>query len=548
MDTVYTIIYGLLALGIIVFVHEMGHFLVAKYFGVRVETFSLGMGPGIIKYKKKDTLYKIGIIPFGGYCKMAGEEPTEKLTGDSGELYSKPPLQRLAIIAAGSVFNYIFGVLLFIIIMAVGVQKMTYSNDILVSDKKTELSLVAKAGLKNNDKIINIDGKNITDWKAIQKMLIRSKNNKEKSLTVQRDFFTIFNHTFKKTIKLNINSVIDPYTGESLIKPYKKNSKSNQISIITYVNKPFNSPAKKAGLKDGDKIIKINGEDVAHWQIVLEKIITSGDKKEIILTVKRNNKLKDIHVKPIIEADTGRSLIGIEPDFTTTKIESIIKNSPDERSGLKKGDQIIKINNKKIKIFKELSDYVSKRPGEVITIYAKRDNKILPFSVKTTNIKGKGLIGISKSIIYTSRSKNIFSAIADGFKMGNDRIKQMVYSVIVIISGKVNVKKAVKGPVGIITFIGDMTKTGGILALFSIMGFISIWLGLFNLLPIPALDGSYIVIFLFEMIFRKKLNYKVIQVVQYIFFFILMGLMVLVTINDITGGKDTAEAINVFMS
>ena len=92
----YTIVYGLLALGIIVFVHELGHFLLARLFKVRVETFSLGMNPPLLKIKRGETTYQIGAIPFGGFCQMAGEQPDKKRTGAPWELFSKPPSQRLA--------------------------------------------------------------------------------------------------------------------------------------------------------------------------------------------------------------------------------------------------------------------------------------------------------------------------------------------------------------------------------------------------------------------------------------------------------------------
>ena len=560
METVYTIIYGLLALGIIVLVHELGHFLLAKYFGVRVEIFSLGMGPGIIKYKKGDTLYQIGPIPFGGFCKMAGEEPGDKLTGDSGELYSKPPAQRLGIIFAGPFFNYVFGVLLFIVLMNIGIDKPTFNNKIIVPDKmyKEEISSAAKAGLKSGDWIINIDGRDVTGWKPIQKLIIELKNKKEKSLTVKRTLFTIINKEFNKTVKLKINSIADPYTGESLIRPYNEKNKNNQISVAEYVYKPFDSPAKKAGLKDHDEIIKIDEEDILNFQMILEKISTSGDKKEKRITIKRNNKIKNFNIKPIINPNTGQSRIGINPDISshlTTQIDSLLKGFPAQKGGLKINDRIIKINNKKIISNNDIKKYISNMPGKLLTIYVKRDNNIKSFRVKTTNIEGKGMIGAGFHLDnkqYVVKSKNFFISIGDGFNQANEKIKQVFYSLKLMISGKVNAKKAIAGPIGIVHIMGKMTNEGGILMFIYIIAIISVMLGVFNLLPIPAIDGSYILIFSFELIFRKKPNYKVIQIVQYVFFLILMGLILLVSINDISRlikkGVDTGGVLSISIS
>ena len=439
MDIAYKIAYGLIALGILVVVHELGHFLVAKYFKVRVETFSIGMGPGIIKYKKGGTVYQLCALPFGGFCKMAGEEPSDELTGAPDELYSKPPSQRLGIIFAGPLLNYVFGIFLFILVMAIGTERITFSNRILVSDK------------------ISI----------------------------------------------------------------------GEIEI--------NSPAGLAGLKNGDKIIKIGGKEISNWQMIIENIVMAGDYKEIIITVKRNNEILEFPIRPIVNPNTGASQIGIIP-YMSNKIDNVVTNWPANKMGIKTNDTIIKIDNKIINNFADLRDYISERPGELLTIYVKRNEEILPFKIKTTNVKDKGMIGAffhSRTETYVSRSKNIFYAIGDGFMEANRKIVQWVYGLRLLFSGKIKVKKAVSGPVGIVHFIGDITEAGGIIGFLYITGFISIMLGLINLLPIPALDGSYMLIFLFEMITRKKLNYKVVQIVQYVGLMLIIGLSLLLVYNYI---------------
>ncbi len=344
---------------------------------------------------------------------------------------------------------------------------------------------------------------------------------------------------FTKTMEIKAGSVKDPYTGKSLIEPYNSMTNSNQIAVVKNIYQPLDSPAKKAGLKNNDEIIRIDNEAVSNFQMILEKISTSGDKKEKIITVKRGSRIIDFRIKPIINPDTGQSRIGIIPNpdwayHASTKIAGFPDDSPAQKAGLKTGDRIIQINNKKINSCFDIVKYISARPGELLSISIERDNKKLSFPVKTINIKGKGRIQASfKNMIYISKSKNILFAVFDGFKEANDTIKKIIYGLKLMVTGKINMKKAIAGPVKIVNIIGEVTKTGGILMFFYITAFISIYLGFFNLLPIPALDGSYIIIFLFEMIFRTKLNYKYILVIQNIFLFIIIGLMLWVTSNDI---------------
>src|SRR6202161_72597 len=105
-----SIFVALIVLGIIIVIHELGHFLVAKFFGIKVETFSVGFGPRLIGFKKGDTDYRISAFPLGGYVKMAGETPLDTITGEAYEFLSKPKWQRFLVAAAGPAMNVILAV------------------------------------------------------------------------------------------------------------------------------------------------------------------------------------------------------------------------------------------------------------------------------------------------------------------------------------------------------------------------------------------------------------------------------------------------------
>src|SRR5512135_1845935 len=159
-----TLIYFLIVIGILVFVHEFGHFIMAKRAGVRVEKFSLGMGPKLFGFKKGDTEYVLSALPLGGYVKMAGENPDEEPTGAADEFASKTVWQRVKIAAAGSLTNIALAFVLMPIVFLVG----TYAEGPAKVGFVEKGSPAEKAGFQAGDVIEKINGRSISDWtKAI---------------------------------------------------------------------------------------------------------------------------------------------------------------------------------------------------------------------------------------------------------------------------------------------------------------------------------------------------------------------------------------------
>ncbi|GFE59339.1 RIP metalloprotease RseP [Geobacter sp. AOG1] len=167
-----SIISAIVVLGVLIFVHELGHFLFAKLFDVGVEKFSLGFGTKIVGFRKGETEYLISAFPLGGYVKMIGENGDAELSeADQARSFAaKPPLQRIAIVAAGPVFNLFFAYLLFILIYMVGVPAATTKIGEVMKDKPA-----ARAGLMVNDVVTAIDGRPVKRWDELAKTIAGGK-------------------------------------------------------------------------------------------------------------------------------------------------------------------------------------------------------------------------------------------------------------------------------------------------------------------------------------------------------------------------------------
>ena len=296
----------ILALGILVAVHEWGHFYVARKCGVQVERFSIGFGKPIWrKLSKSGTEYVIAMIPLGGYVRMLDgridDVPPEL---ENKAFNNKTVLQRMAIIAAGPGVNFIFAFFALWLMYIVGLETVKPIVKAVEPD-----SIAHVAGVQPGDEIINIDGRNTPDWEAVNLELVsniggdntvvtvRNSSNTEKELT-----FTLDTWNFDPDIESPLSSL-----GLTPFRP-------NPTLTVGFVGD--DSAAKEAGLLPGDKIVALNGNKLASWNALVDEVVESPG-EVISLAIERDGQQQTLRAT-IARRDTpqGQSgYLGVSPTF-----------------------------------------------------------------------------------------------------------------------------------------------------------------------------------------------------------------------------------------
>ena len=186
LDVLVNALALLFVLGVLIFVHELGHFLVAKYFGVGVEVFSLGFGKRVAGFRRGDTDYRLSLLPLGGYVKMVGENPDEELTGADNEYLAKPKWQRFLVLLAGPTMNVALAFILTVGVYQLGIRVLADANDPVVIGLVQTDSPAEAAGLRPGDRVVSIDGETMPNWERFRIRILISADE-PMSLGVIRD-------------------------------------------------------------------------------------------------------------------------------------------------------------------------------------------------------------------------------------------------------------------------------------------------------------------------------------------------------------------------
>jgi regulator of sigma E protease len=273
-------------LGVLIFVHELGHFMMARRIGVRVLTFSLGFGPKILSFKRGDTEYCISIIPLGGYVKMAGESPEDARTGASDEFLSKSKWQRFQVLVMGPVMNLAFAIIVMAIVLYQGAQLPAFDEQpVVVGGFQTNLpagmtSPAKDAGILPGDRILTVDGREVPTWKQFS-LMIAMRAKRQTKLTIDRG---------GKIIERDVvPAAADRFdTGELFLAPQM------HPQIMAVRDK---EPAQEGGLRGGDLVYAAEGEQNISRERLID-MIKSHEGKPLALEVRRDGQAIAVTVTP----------------------------------------------------------------------------------------------------------------------------------------------------------------------------------------------------------------------------------------------------------
>jgi regulator of sigma E protease len=435
LSILHTIFIMGIVLGLMILVHEFGHFAVAKYFGVRVEVFSIGFGKRLLGFKKGDTDYRISAIPLGGYVKMSGENPMDERTGDAGEFLSHPRWQRFLIALAGPAMNIMLAIALL-----TGVYMVHYEYP----------------------------------------------------------------------------AVLD------------------EPAVVGWVNP--NTPAERAGIQIGDKIVRVEEIQNPNWEQVDVKDALSPN-QPLKFAIERDGKITEKILVPEPLGPNQYGVMGWVPKESSVTLTTIEPGMPAEKAGLKVGDQILTANGQDIPALEALVQMLNRTKDQPLELVVLRNGQKKTFTVKPTLAPagpGQELryrIGVSSvptKVVKLNFAEALRRSLSDN-KKSSFLILELLQK---MVERKVSMRQ-VDGPIGIGSAVGAAAREEGWTPLLLITAAISLNLGIMNLLPIPILDGGVILLLFIEGLMQKEISLPIKERIYQAAFVFLVLFAVMVIYNDL---------------
>jgi regulator of sigma E protease len=285
-----TLLSFLFVLGVLVFVHELGHFLVARWHGVRVITFSLGFGPKLLKVTRGDTEYCVSAVPLGGYVKLAGETVEEVRTGAPDEFMSQSKWVRFQVYIAGPIMNIVLAFVVLAGVLSRGADVPLYESAPPVVGSVVAGSAAEAAGLRAGDRIISVDGRETPTWDDLM-MEVLPKGGRRIVIVAMRD---------GRRVEVDVTPTASGHfeLGELGARPVLR-------PVVAQVNP--HTPAERGGLKAGDILVAFNGERGLDRDQITERIRASAN-TPVTIVVERNGRETTLSLTP--EGAPGSALIG----------------------------------------------------------------------------------------------------------------------------------------------------------------------------------------------------------------------------------------------
>jgi regulator of sigma E protease len=583
-----------LAVSLLIVVHEFGHFLGARAVGMRVEVFSIGFWKRVIGFKKGHTDYRLSLVPFGGYLKVAGESPQEG-SGKPYEFWSKTPGQRAIYVVGGVAMNFVLALVLFIFAFTVGVPFA-----VAEVGQTMKGSPAWKSGLMEGDRIVALNGQENPTFADLTRAVILGGEHRAE-LEVRRDgrLYTFsIQPEYDERVGYKVIGIVPPV--QPIITGFQKIG-----------GEEGRCPAREAGARLGDRIMRVNGSPVATATELNRELLKASD-GAVELTVRRDAQQVALTVRP---EPLARSVIGITG--VTSTIESLEKGGRAEAVGLRPGDRIAAVNGQRVTSGVEIEEAIrgswgetrmevlrggeaipctspitdaavleefmfsmlfeagttltwvepggpawraGLRPGDVITAVAGERVEAWEDILLETDRAGEGpfevrwrrngqlfagevtpaekvLPGSAHLGIIMDRAKSrplrygVVGAVANGISNTVEKIAEVV----LILRGFATRQVSPRHMGGIVTiaYASYRAAEEGMGKLLYMTAVISAAIAFFNVLPIPVLDGGHLLFLGIEKIRGRRLSERVMAAAQTVGFVLLMMLVIYVTRNDI---------------
>lgn len=450
MNPLY-ILYAILIFGLLIFIHELGHFIVARLCGVKVLEFAIGMGPKLFSWvgKKSGTRFSLRLLPFGGFVNMLGETGMEVVQGDNGEGEKSAVLLR-----------------------------ETRNEE----DKDTTYT--------------------VTPDLASQAYCYQS--------VWKRILISVAGPAMNLILGLLLMLVIVLVQGQN----------SAATTVVAGFHVQYTAEEAQYGFEKDDHLYSVNGERLLSYA-EFERFVKEANGQSITVTVQR------------INADhTDYEMIDIPVSLTEADLD-LFTGSLSENCGLNIGDKVIKVNSTRVHTYDELSYEIMNQGYKPLALTVMRDGeKVVLDDVIVPSYESEGVVfGNMDFLIYREPEFNFTTVIKHTWFRSLSTVKMVYDSLFGLFSGRYGVE-AVSGPVGITKVVGQAAQYG-LVPVLNLVVIISINLGVMNLLPIPALDGGHIFIYLIEVVRRKPMKRELEGIINFVGLVLMLALAVLIAIKDI---------------
>ena len=521
------VLFVLFALGFCIFSHELGHFLAGRLMGLHIDAFALGFRP-FWRRKYKGVEYRLGWLPFGGYVELPQIDASDDVpkSADGRELPRATPLARIVTAAAGPIFNILSGLLIGCIVWAVGIPQATPKmREIPVAELPAD-SPEYRAGLRAGDVIVKLNGEKFDcTWQQFAEKILFTIGSV--TLEVRRD-----GRTERIVYQPEENPNAPGGAGaERIAYPFFS-------PLVPFEVRPqAGSAAEKAGFRAGDVVVRIDGQPVAGPED-FTSLMGFSNGRSVSVELKRDGSPMALSVTPTLIPGLereGRFLVGVSfKDEESLCVRHVMRGGVAEAAGIRTGDSIVRADGREMKTGGEFRKYVAEGKGAPIVVSVARDGKTRDFKLTPRRYAPYSVAGLELMPYYDHPTP--WAQFVSVLNMSWKSLRGIATTVgnkLSLTDSRSSLKPShLSGPLGIGMVLFNSIRTSAAYGIHFVV-VISFALAIFNLLPLPVLDGGHIFFGALELICRRPVPAKLMKVLGAIFVTLLILLMLFVTVSDV---------------